>query len=123
MIKHYEKGILTMDHTTIYKNLIKEALSGKQFKRLPALIRIFAFLVCWPFMVLGAVCYISYAVYNFIFQLFSNGSIFLEEWVKKMKQEVSGLTEAVLYFFTVPILFFAQIVLSLFSAIFFLHFF
>ena len=113
-----------MNYSALQKNLFSEVFSGKQYALLPPAIRVLAFIGMLPFIIIAFSYTISYAIYNFIFNVLSAGVAYLENWVHEERRSVKPATEAVLYFITAPTIFFMQVLLSLFAiAFFFIWFF
>ena len=109
-----------MDYSGLYKSLVKEVLSGKQYKKLSLPIRILAYIAVFPFTVLSVFMAAFFYVYNFSFNVVSSGVNYLEQWLKNTKKGVAPLTEAVIYFIALPLIFFNHVLLSFFAVNFFI---
>lgn len=108
-----------MNYSKLISGLTKEAFSGKQYKELPTLFKIFAFIGVFPFTVASALLFIYLHVYTFVFNMVSSGVNYLEIWLNETKKDVKHATEAVIHLIALPFIFFMHIVLSFLAIVFF----
>ncbi|MBR7117587.1 MAG: hypothetical protein IKC87_07775 [Clostridia bacterium] len=108
-----------MNYSNLIKGLSAEAFSGSQYKRLSGAFGVFAFIGVLPFFIMSCILAVSYHVSCFFFNALSSGVGYLESWLNEKKKDVNPITEAVLYFLTIPFIFFCHALLSIFSIIFF----
>ena len=100
------------------RSLISEATAGIQYKNLSSSNRVFAFIGVFPFIATSVIGIILYEILNFFYNIVASAVKYLEAWVDDKKKDVQHATEAVLYFVTMPWIFFCNVLLS-FAAVFF----
>ena len=108
-----------MNYSTHLKNLLSETFERKQYKNLPVVFRIFGFIAVFPFIFCSTLLVIYYSILDFVHKLCSSAVNYLEDWLKKTKENTSSLAEAVIYFVTLPFIYFSHIILSILSIAFF----
>ncbi len=112
-----------MDYSIQFKNFLDEVFSCKQYKKLAPGFKVFGFVAVLPFIIWSASIAIWHSVLIFFYKLSTASVEYLEQWVKKTKEGVCNLTEAVLYLVTMPYIFFNYIFLSFLSMMFFISWF
>ncbi len=108
-----------MNYSAIIKKFAQEALSYKQYKRLPTAVAVLAVIATLPFLLLAALTFVFFHCYNFFYNLISSSVSYLEAWLRRERQNVHPATEAVLYLVATPFIFFIRVILSGFAAGFF----
>ncbi|MBO5286259.1 MAG: hypothetical protein J6B16_05115 [Clostridia bacterium] len=109
-----------MNYSALLKSYVNEVFAFKQYKRLPIGIRIVAIIALLPFILAAGFLLVTYAVYNFFFNIINSGVSYLESWQQNKRDGIKHATEAVLYFVTMPFIFSIHVLLSFFACIAFL---
>jgi hypothetical protein len=109
-----------MNYSALFQNLKKEVNSACQYKHLDSPFKAFGVVATIPFWIVyfGLIC--LKGIYLFCYYCFASSSDYLESWLKDNKKEIHPATEAVLYFVTIPTIFFLRCMLSMFSVAFFI---
>ncbi|MBQ8381481.1 MAG: hypothetical protein IJY18_06265 [Clostridia bacterium] len=108
-----------MNYLELIKGLRSEAMEKLQYKKLAMPYSIFAFIAVLPFVVSAFLTMVLYYVLAFLYNCFASAVTYLEGWLKENKKDVQHATEAVLYFVTVPFIFFCHVLLSVFAIFFY----
>ena len=106
-----------MDYSLSIKQLIKELARQKSYSRLYPIFRVIMFILMLPFIVVATAATILYYVLLFIRYGFQIAVDELEAWLNKRKEGVHCAPESVLYFVTIPTIFFFRVLLTFFSGI------
>ena len=109
-----------MNYSTLFKSFKTELSKVIQYKRVGSPFNAFAIVATIPFWILWGVTVFAQSVLLFVFKCVASSNDYLESWVNDSKKDIKPLTEAVLYFVTMPFIFLNKIVLSLFSIAFYL---
>ena len=104
-----------MKFLPLIKGVVSEAHSAFQYKHLGKPWNVFAFVAMLPFIAAAWSLVAVYCATLFMFNAFASASDYLESWVKGEKQGIKHATEAVLYFVTMPTIFFLRVILSFFT--------
>ena len=107
-----------MNYSKLFRGLLNEVKNKLQYKRLPETTNILVFIGVFPFVIMSALAFAFYAVLSFFYNALASAVIYLEKWVEDKKKDVKHATEAVLYFVTMPWIFFCNVLLSI-GAVFF----
>lgn len=106
-----------MDYSSSIKNLFHEISFQASYSRLHPVLRIVMTILMLPFIVLGA----FFAIVYYLLLFLKNGSQIsveeLEAWLNKRKEGAHFVPEAVLYFVTIPCIFFFRVLLTIFSGV------
>ena len=109
-----------MNYSLSIKKLFREVARQKSYSRLHPALRIVMLILMLPFIVVAG----SAAVVYHVLLFFRNGSQIaadeLEMWLNKRKEGTHCAPESVLYFVTIPFIFFLRVLLTYFSG--FLYF-
>ena len=109
-----------MNYSSSIRSLCKEVARLKSYSRLNPVLRIITLILMLPFIALAA----SATAVFYVLLFFRNGSQIavdeLEAWLNKRKEGVHCAPESVLYFVTIPFIFFLRVLITLFSG--FLYF-
>lgn len=108
-----------MDYSALLFGLFKEIRANKQYKIIGMPISIFAFIAVLPFIVMAAFTSLYYLVLAFFFNGIASAVKYLEKWVEEKKKDIHPATEAVLFFVTMPTIFFFNVLLSGFAVFFY----
>ena len=109
-----------MNYSLLFKNYKKELFSKLQYEKLDPTFRILAYIATIPFWAFEFLVIGFEYVYLFFFNCFASSADYLESWVKETRKEVKHATEAVIYFVSMPFIFFLRCILSFFSGAFFI---
>ncbi|MBO5313501.1 MAG: hypothetical protein J6B29_05995 [Clostridia bacterium] len=97
------------------KSLVKEALMGIQYKRLPMALRVLAIITLSPFFLAQILTVAFVHSLGFIYNLISAPVEYLEFWQRERKDEVKHATQCVIYLVSTPFIFFLRIMLAFFA--------
>ena len=109
-----------MNYSSSIKSLFKEIARQKSYSRLHPALRIVMLILMLPFVVVAGAAVVLYHVLLFFRKGSQIAADELEAWLNKKKDGVHFVPEAVLYFVTVPFIFFLRVLLTFFSG--FLYF-
>lgn len=104
------------------RTLIAEVKTRKQYKVFGSAAPLAAIAV-FPFIVAAFFQYIGYIASAFFYKALSSSAAYLEVWLDEKKEGTRHATEAVLYFLTIPTIFFYNVLLSLFTVGFYFQWF
>ena len=108
-----------MNYSALFKGLISEAKTRKQYEAIPMPYRALAFIGVLPFILSALINLLFYIVFDFIFNGLASSTRYLENWVDEKKKGVNHATEAVLFFVTMPTIFFFNVLLSGFALLYY----
>ena len=108
-----------MNYTSLFLGLMGEIKANKQYNVIGKPLNIFAFIAVLPFTILAAFASLYYLVCAFFFNGIASAVKYLEKWVEEKKKDVHPATEAVLFFVTMPTIFFFNVLLSGFAVFFY----
>ena len=112
-----------MDYLALIKGLLGEVSSSKRIAKLGTPVKILAFIGLLPFIIGSAFAILGYVCLTFFYKIVSASVDYLEKWVDRKKADVRQATEAVLYFVTMPWIFFCNVLLSFASVLYCLSWF
>ena len=104
-----------MNYSTLLKNLLSEVKTMEQYKQMKKPFNSLAFIAVLPFVIASAINSVFYIVFDFLFNGIASCARYLEKWVDEKRQSVHPATEAVLFFITMPTIFFFNVLLSGFA--------
>ena len=108
-----------MHYSKLFKGLISEVKTRKQYDAIPNPYRVLAFIGVLPFILSALINFLFYIVFDFIFNGLASSTRYLENWVDEKKKGVNHATEAVLFFVTMPTIFFFNVLLSGFALLYY----
>ena len=108
-----------MNYSFLFKGFKKELAEMLQYNQLEKSYKILAFIATAPFWLLLFFAICAKYVYLFLFNCFASSCDYLECWVKETRKDVKHATEAVIYFISMPFIFFLRCILSVFSVFFY----
>lgn len=111
-----------MNYLALLNSLKKEAVAAlsKPHSQIERPYNILAVIALIPVYIITFFTEIGYAILVFFFNAASSGIRYLENWVDNKKKDVNMATEAVLYFITMPTIFFFNVFFSIFTIFFYL---
>ena len=109
-----------MHYSTLMKGLLSEIKQGVQYKRMITPIKVLAIIAMAPWVATFEILGFIYRVCLFFYKMLTAPASHLHRWMKEQKDDVKHATQAVLYAVCLPFIFFLQVVLSLFSIVFYL---
>ncbi len=109
-----------MHYTTLMKGLLTQMKQGVQYKRMPTAVKVLAIIAMAPWVATFEIFGFIYRICLFVYKALAAPASHLHQWMKEQKDEIKHATQAVLYAVCLPFIFFLQIVLSLFSIVFYL---
>lgn len=109
-----------MHYSTLMKGLLSEIKQGVQYKRMPTAVKVLAIIAMAPWVATFEIIGFIYRVCLFVYKMLAAPASHLHQWMKEQKDDVKHATQAVLYAVCLPFIFLLQIVLSLFSVVFYL---
>lgn len=109
-----------MNYSALFSNLRKEIFTQPQYKNLNPGARVLAVIAAIPFILCYLSLLLSAYVTIFAFNCLASSVDYLEGWVKETKKDINQWTEPVLYFVTMPQIFFMRSILSAFSISFYI---
>lgn len=112
-----------MNYSECIQSLSREVKEKRQRKELSMPLRVFSVFGLLPFVILAFLQMIGFYVTLFFYKATASLADYLEGWVDDKKKDVRHATEAVLFFVTMPFIFFVRILLSIFSIIFYISWF
>lgn len=104
-----------MDYNKKLFDLLKEARTLVQYKRLPVIFRILLFIPMLPLIIHDALLIAGYLISAFIYQGISTPFNIVHDFVKKEREGVKDLAEAAICLIATPLLLIYQLFLALFS--------
>lgn len=112
-----------MNYLNLIKCLVAEATEMKQYKNLKAPYSVFAFIGLSPIILFSVFSILMFVAMSFLYEGVASGVHFLEKWIEEKRKDLHPATEAVLYFCTIPTVFFMNVLLSSFALTFYLSWF
>lgn len=112
-----------MNYSTMFKKLTKEVSGVCQYKHLASPFKAFAIVTTIPFWFFYALSICLNYICLFFFNCLASSCDYLESWVRETKKDVFHATEAVIYFVSMPFIFFLRCLLSIFGIVFYLNWF
>ncbi|MBQ8719710.1 MAG: hypothetical protein IJY65_01615 [Clostridia bacterium] len=104
-----------MNYSTLLKNLLAEVKSLNRYKEIKKPFNILAFIAVFPFVTASFFISVFYIIFDFIFNGIASCARYLEKWVDEKKKDIHPASEAVLFFITMPTIFFFNVLLSGFA--------
>ena len=99
-------NLFTIDHLACAKSLTKEALKLKKYKAMHPVLAVFTGIFMLPFMILSAFIILSYVVIAYLRNVCASPIRALHGLVNSEGKEVRHAPQAIIYFFSWPIIFF-----------------
>ena len=112
-----------MDYSAIVKQLTCEMKKGGQYKRLPAIFRIFAIVAMIPLIVAFVLTKLAYWCVLFFYKMIATPAESLHQWLRGQKDEVQHATQAVMYLVCLPAIFSLRLVQAFCEFTFFIYWF
>ena len=104
-----------MNYSTLLKNLLAEVKSLNQYKEIKKPFNVLAFIAVLPFTIASFFISLFYIIFDFLFNGIASCARYLEKWVDEKKKDIHPASEAVLFFITMPTIFFFNVLLSGFA--------
>lgn len=98
-----------MNYTLKIKNLVKEALTCKQYRRMNAVVRVFTIIAMAPFIILGALCVAHYYLILSIFRLATAPLDSLKSFLHKECETRHFAVQMIIYIVCLPFIFFLEV--------------
>lgn len=108
-----------MDYQMSIRNLLKEAKEGANYKQVAKGYRTLVKISLFPLILLEIALICCYYLQLFFYNALMSPVSYLEDWVDSKKNDVQHATQAVLFFVSIPFIFFLRVLLSLMSFSFF----
>ena len=112
-----------MDYLALAKSFRTEVAYKLQYRKIDSPFNALMYIAVLPFTVSYLFTMLSYYVLAFLYNCFASAVNYLEAWLKGAKKDVHPATEAVLYFVTIPFIFFSHVMLSVFAIFFYFNWF
>ena len=109
-----------MHYSTLMKGLLSQMKQGVQYKRMSTPVRVLAIIAMAPWIATFEIIGFIYRVCLFVYKMLAAPGEHLHQWMEEQKEEVKHATQAVLYAVCLPFVFMWQVMVSLFSIVFYI---
>lgn len=111
-----------MNYGVKMRNMLREILSFKQYKRMNILFRVLVTIVELPFIVCFLAYLLVFYVYYVLFSMVDEVVEYLKRFVNDEGKEVKHATQFIVYFFGFPVILIGKIFTSIFTIFIFLSY-
>lgn len=111
-----------MNYGVKMRNMLREILSFKQYKRMNILFRVLVTIVELPFIVCFLAYLLMFYVYYVLFAMVDEVVEYLKRFVNDEGKEVKHATQFIVYFFGFPVILIGKIFTSIFTIFIFLSY-
>lgn len=111
-----------MNYGVKMRNMLREILSFKQYKRMNILFRVLVAIVELPFIVCFLAYLLMFYVYYVLFSMVDEVVEYLKRFVNDEGKEVKHATQFIVYFFGFPVILIGKIFTSIFTIFIFLSY-
>ena len=108
-----------MEYQKLIKDLLAEAKEGIRYKQLDKSFRVLTIIAMLPVLAINCILIAMYYVLLFLYNALLCPVNYLESWQESKKEGVQHATQAVIYFVSMPFVFFCRALLSFISFFFY----